>query len=369
MSDLSEIKPLVERAIGGMNSRLLELEQKLARRPGGGFPGSGGDGSAASELAGLITENANTKALLEGATPTTSFKVPSRLLKAAILGSSTLVAPDRQPGIAAVPARRLLVRDLFPAVPTGSNMVEFTRELTFTNAAAPQGSASSPSGQYEGQPKAESAITFELVQQAVSTIAHWVPASRQVLSDAPQLAQFVEQRLAYGLQLEIEREVLVGTNVQGELNGLITVATAFNGGATNQSALDTISKAIGQLIAADYSPTGIVLNPRDWHGSSFQLAKSTVGEYLFGSPGAMTAPSLWGIPVIVTASMTAGSFLVLDAPRAGFVATREEAVVRISEHTNDDFIRNLVRILVEERLALCIVQSAAIITGSLSFAG
>ncbi|MCM2327722.1 MAG: phage major capsid protein, partial [Lysobacter sp.] len=105
------------------------------------------------------------------------------------------------------------------------------------------------------------------------------------------------------------------------------------------------------------------------HSSSFQLAKSTVGEYLFGAPGSMTVPSLWGVPVVVTASMTAGSFLVLDAPRAGFVATREDATVRISEHTNDDFIRNLIRILVEERLALCIARSGAIITGTLSNAG
>lgn len=366
MADLSELRPMIERTMGNFSDRLLEVEQKLAYRPG---LRDGDEGNPASELAGLIAGHENTKAFLEGATPATAFKVPSRLAKAAILGSSTLVSPDRRPGIVSAPARRLLVRDLFPAVPTNSNMVEFTRELSFSNAAAPQGSASSPSEEFEGQPKAESALTFELVQQGVSTIAHWVPASRQVLSDAPQLGQFVEQRLTYGLQLEIEREMLVGTNAQGELHGLLTAASAFTGGATNLTALDAISKAIGQLIASDYSPTGIVLNPVDWHSTSFQLAKSTQGEYIFGTPGAMTEPSLWGVPVVVTASMTAGSFLVIDAPRAGFVATREEAVVRISEHTNDDFIRNLVRILVEERLALCLVQSAAIITGSLDFAG
>ena len=69
----------------------------------------------------------------------------------------------------------------------------------------------------------------------------------------------------------------------------------------------------------------------------------------------MTEPSLWGIPAVVTVSMSGCDFLVIDATRAGFVATREEAVVRISEHANDDFIRNLIRILVEERLATCIV--------------
>lgn len=367
MGELSELRPLIEKSFGRLSERLLDVEQKLAAKPRGSL--SGASANPSHELAELIVGHENTKAFLGGAVPSTAFRVPSELVKAAILGSDTIVAPDRRSSIVSPPARRLLVRDLFPSIPTSSNMIEFTRELVFSNAAAPQGSASSPSGQFEGQPKAESAITFELVQQAVVTLAHWIPASRQVLSDTPLLTQFIEQRLTYGLQLEIEREMISGTNVQGELHGLRGAATAFSGGSTNLTALDAISKAIGQLIASDYTPTGIILNPVDWHSSKFLLAKSTQQEYIFGTPGAMTEPSLWGVPVVVTASMAAGQFLVLDAPRAGFVATREEVMVRISEHTNDDFIRNLVRILVEERLALCIAQSAAIITGSLDFAG
>jgi HK97 family phage major capsid protein len=48
---------------------------------------------------------------------------------------------------------------------------------------------------------------------------------------------------------------------------------------------------------------------------------------------------------------------------------REDATVRISENVNDHFIRNMVAILAEERLALAVYRSAALVYGNMSYAG
>ena len=114
----------------------------------------------------------------------------------------------------------MTIRALFPQVPTASNLVEYTTEATFTSAARPQGDAS-PGG-IEGELKAESGMTFSLSNTPVVTIAHWIPASRQMLSDAPMLQGHIAGRLLYGLALEEEHEMLTGTGTAGTLTGLVS---------------------------------------------------------------------------------------------------------------------------------------------------
>jgi HK97 family phage major capsid protein len=355
--------------ISELKDRMLSIEQSTSHKHGGG--GGGGDGGV-SELAQLIVESENTKGFLAGRSPQTAIEVPGALIKTAIINATgsaqPLVAADRRPGIVASPERQLRIRDLFAQIPTTSNMIEFCKENVYTDNAGPQG-GTSPISSGEGEAKNESGFTFTLSTAAICTLAHWVPASRQVLSDAPMLERYLSDRLLYGMKLEEEDELLNGTNAAGQLNGLITQATTFTGGATNQTALDTIAKSIGQLAASEYSPSAIVLHPGDWFSSSFVLAKDTTGRYLLGDPHSVTAAALWGIPCVITNSITQGQFLTLDAPRAGFIADREVATVRISEHHSDFWVRNLVAILCELRVALVVERAGALITGNLSYAG
>ena len=360
----------IEERGNATDARLREIEQKLDRRPGG----NGGDEFQAGALAELLMKSEALAAFQKGTTRSVEITVPGRMFKTAILNATgqnqPLVPSDRRPGIVTGPQRRFTIRDLFAAIPTNSNLVEFTRELTFTNNAGPQGGTTSPTvAGGEGEIKNESGMTFQLANTPVITLAHWIPASRQVLSDAPALQQHVEQRLLYGLKLEEESELLNGVGTNGQLDGLIHNATAFNRGSTNLTALDAVALGIAQLIASEYEPTGIVLNPNDWWSSRFMLAKNAQNEYLLGNPANMTEPRLWGLPVVVTNTMPAGSFMVLDAARTGYIADREDAIVRISESHGDYFVRNLVVLLVEERLAIVIQLGAAMVYGSLSYAG
>jgi HK97 family phage major capsid protein len=64
-------------------------------------------------------------------------------------------------------------------------------------------------------------MTFTFVQQPIITIAHWIPASRQILADAKMLGSYIDQRLRYGVLLEEEDEVLNSTGTNGELDGLV----------------------------------------------------------------------------------------------------------------------------------------------------
>jgi HK97 family phage major capsid protein len=350
-----------------LRTRMLDAEQKAAHRPG---PGA----EQAKSIGQLVAESEEFKAAgatLRGEAKMAPVQVGS-FHKTAMLNATgqnqPLVPSDRLQGIIMPELRRLTIRNLIPNNRTSSNLVEYAKELLYTSNAGPQGGATSPTVTGgEGETKPESALTFELANTAVVTLAHFIPASRQILSDAPMLAGYVDGRLRYGLMLEEEGELLNSDGTAGELNGLMNNATAFAYGATNQTSLDTLLKAFLQISLQNMEASGVVLHPTDW--TNIMLLKDTTGRYLFANPQDISTPRVWGKDVIATASQTQGQFLAGAFTLAAEIFDREDATVRIAEQHADFFVRNMVAILAEERLALAIYRSAAIVKGAISHAG
>jgi HK97 family phage major capsid protein len=364
LTELSTLGKQLSDNVKGLQDRQLELEQKMALR-------KTETPEAAKSLEQIITESEEFKAALArgaGAKHMDPVMIGS-FHKTQIVNATgqnqPLVPSQRVNGLIVPPEQRLTIRDLIPAARTTSNLIEYASEATFTNSAAPQGGGSP--GNAEGELKAESAMTFTLANAPVITLAHWIPASRQVLADASLLAGHISTRLLYGLKLEEEEEILTNTGAAGTLNGLINQATAFSYGVTNQTALDTLLKARLQVSLSNFDASGIVLHPIQW--TDIVLLKDTTGQYLFSNPQDVTTARLWGLPVLATQSMTQGRFLMGAFNLCAQIWDREDATIRVSENVNDHFIRNLVAILAEERLALTVYRSSALVTGAVSHAG
>lgn len=277
-----------------------------------------------------------------------------------------LVPAQRIPGIIYPVEQRLTVRDLLPQARASSNLIEFAVEASYTSNAGAQGSTS-PVGHGEGELKRESAFTFTLSSAPVVTIAHWIPASRQVLSDATMLQGHLTGRLLYGLKLKEEQDLLTADGGAGQVQGINNAATAFSYGVTNQTILDTLLKAILQVSLSNYEASGFILHPIDWYAA--MLLKDTTNRYLFSDPQSMVSPRVWAKPVVATQSQTQGRFTAGAFSLGAQIWDKDDATVRISENVNDHFIRNMVAILVEERLALTIYRSTAFVSGLVSHAG
>lgn len=71
----------------------------------------------------------------------------------------------------------------------------------------------------------------------------------------------------------------------------------------------------------------------------------------------------WGLDVVPSASMPTGKFLVGNFANSATVYDRMTPVVVISTEDRDNFIRNAVTILAEERIALAVRQPRALIYG------
>ena len=352
-----------------LRDQVIEVAQRHGTKHGGGLPEVGG---SAGELGGFLSRSENLKRFLNGETPSCTIQVPSRsVFRNAITRTAPgvqdpLVVPERG-RIVMPPELRLTIRALFESVPVSTGTIEVPSESAFTDGSAIQGADASPTGAGEGTLKGESTATFALSAQNIPTIAHFITASRQVLQDAPMLGRYLESRLLYYLALKEETQFLTGSGSGLNMRGINTAAAAFAGGATNQTALDTLCKAIDQLVTAGYNPNGIVLHPTDW--TNIRTQKDTTNNYLLGHPAEAAPAAIWQLPVVVTPSQTLGRFTVVAAPQLGYIADRETATVRVSENVGDQFVRNLVTILCEERALLVIEDANAACYGLLSHTG
>lgn len=345
-----------------VRDRVLELEQKTAQRL------TEHTGEAQKSIYDIVSDSAEYKAAAKS-NKMDPVNVKSFHEKTGIINATgqnqPLVPSQRLAGVIVPAEQRLYIRDLIPQAVTSSNLIEYASESAFTNSAGPQYD-SSP-GSTEGARKPESGMTFTLSNAAVVTLAHWIPASRQVLADASMLQGHISGRLIYGLKLEEEEEILTGTGAAGTLNGLNNQAAAYNRGVTNDTILDTLLKALLQVSLSNYEASGFVLNPADWFGA--MLLKDTSGRYLFSDPQSMVQPRVWAKPVVASQTMPAGKFLAGAFNLGAQIWDREDATIRISENVDDHFIRNMVAILAEERLAFTVYRTTAFVYGNTSHAG
>lgn len=335
---------------GELQARLQAAEQMVAALESGGSP------ARPKSLGEQVAESDEFRAFAASGAGRVKLSV-----KAAITSDSAsagdLIVPQRVPGIVAPPQQRLFLRDLLNWGRTTSNSIEYVRETGFTNNAAPVGE--NPSS---GKP--ESSLAFEADSAPIVTIAHWVQASRQVLSDAGMLQAHIDGRLMYGLKLAEEQQLLKGSGVGININGIYTQASAYaNPGVTVQAetAIDRLRLALLQVTLAEYDADGIVLNPIDW--AAIELTKTADNAYLFATPRGLAVPGLWGRPVVSTQAMDVGEFLVGAFAMGAQGWDREDASITVSLEDRDNFIKNMVTILCEERVGLTVYRPEAFVKG------
>ncbi|ECG1721524.1 phage major capsid protein, partial [Salmonella enterica] len=271
--------------------------------------------------------------------------------------TNSLVVADRIPGIIAPPERTLTIRDLLAPGETDSASMEFVQETGYTNNAAPVP---------EGTKKPQSEITFELKTAPVRTIAHTFKASRQILDDAKGLASYIDARARYGLRFKEELQLLSGDGTGANILGIIPQASTFSPKVTlaSATAIDRMRLAILQAVLAEYPASGFVLNPIDW--AAIELTKDGEGRYIIAQPVNGSVARLWGLPVVETQAMTQNNFLTGAFSMAAQIFDRMEIEVLLSTENEDDFVKNMVTIRAEERLAMTVYRPEAFVTGQVT---
>ncbi|MGB3536804.1 MAG: phage major capsid protein [Mesorhizobium sp.] len=333
-----------------LETRNTDLEQKLAARRGGG------DGAVKS-LGQQVGESDKLKSFVtNGAKGTMSLtlSVQNAITSASDSGGA-LIVPQRDNEVIGLPRRQMTIRNLLSVGRTTSNSIEYARQKTRTNNAAVVA---------EGAEKPESNLVWEPKDAPVRTIAHWVPVSRQAMDDIPQLQSEIDGELRYGLQFVEEMEILKGDGTGQHLLGLVPQATAYAPAfaPSDETDIDTLRLALLQASLAEYPADGLVLHPTRW--AKIELIKDGEQRYIFANVIQMAGPQLWGRPIIATQAMDEDEFLAGAFKMAAKIWDRMDVEVTISSEDRDNFIKNMLTVRAEERLALAVRRPAALVSGA-----
>jgi len=218
----------------------------------------------------------------------------------------------------------------------------------------------------EARRKPQVNIQYELKTLSTKTIAAWIPVSKQALADAGQLRSMIDNRLLYALGLSEEHQLLYGDGTDQNLQGIMTHPSAqtyaWSEGTVGDTRIDAIRRAFTKARLAEYPIDGIVLHPTDWE--FIELAKGTNERYIWVQVTDGGQMRMWKAPVIDTTAIAAGEFLAGAFKLGGTLYDHQQAAVAVAEQHGEFFIRNMVAIRAEERIAPAWFRPEAFVVGS-----
>lgn len=274
----------------------------------------------------------------------------------------SFVIPEYYPGYTVLPQRPLTLLDLIARIPTTSDTIDWIKQTGFTNSAAMVAEATASTGTSGAKP--ESTLTFARETTPVETVAHYIPVTNRMLSDAPAIRGVIDAQLMLGLDLELETEIISGNGTSPNLDGILTDAGIQALGRGSDSNIDALFKAmVAVQVTGLRQPTAHIVHPLNWE--TMRLAREGtgtgyIGGYLLGPPSLIGATTLWGLPVVQSIGLTANTGLTGDfAATTMALFDREQTAVRVG-YINDQFIRNMLTILAELRAAFTLFYPAGV---------
>jgi HK97 family phage major capsid protein len=288
----------------------------------------------------------------------TLYEAVSRRQTASVKAFSTvdsLIPPQLAPGVLAkIHEHRLL--DYLPSTAISAPSYEIIVHSSTTGAPTPVA---------EGASKPEVVLnTTSQILTAVKLAAH-VGISYESISDYPTFYGYAQAEVMKEIMDVENAQLLSGSGTSGNMTGFLNTSGILTHDAsadtgTNVTALDSIEMSIAQLRVGSALAEAnlLVLHPNTF--SAIRRLKNTLGNFLIGDPTEQGAKELFGVPVLTTTAIAAGSALMLDSTKFGKVLVREGITVHVG-HSGTDFVQNIARLVLEERLVLAVERPAAVL--------
>ena len=238
----------------------------------------------------------------------------------------------------------LQLRDLFDAQTISTAAYSYFVEGAL-------GTGPSDEGIAEGAEKTP--VTYNPYEGKVAVltkIAGYIKESDEFIADYPFLASAINGRLLYDLRAAIQSYLLVA--LLGA--GIQTDTSSWDNSTTVTGLADIILESIMDVQSSSgRAADAVVINPADWY--ALRIGKDGDDRYYGGGyfQDGLT-PAIWGLPAIVTADIPAGTILVGAFKQGATVLSNGGVQVEATNSNEDDFVKNLMTIRAEERLALAV---------------
>ena len=333
----------------------------------------------------LATEQAEVKSVGQLFTETSAYKnyvgqgvkgVDSHIETKTTL-TTTGYPPEvlRAPGILEKALRdENAVVSLFDVINTDQNAFSYFEETTFTNNAAEAA---------EGSAVGEAALAFTEQTEAIRKMGVFIPVTDDLLADESGIQGYLNSRLNTMIRLRLDSQLLVGNGTAPNIEGILDAGktsvgtTNFSNYTSGGGTLGKIGALYGAItdirVNAFTEPDAIIMHPNDWNdivtsvGSDF--AGTAAEGYAEKSPlfiaaggmGTGPAASIWGLKVIPTTAITAGTVLVgkFGGGEAANVVMRQGIELAVTDSHSDFFVKNQLAIRATMRVGFPVYRQAA----------
>lgn len=204
-----------------------------------------------------------------------------------------------------------------------------------------------------GATKPESVFTVKSVDNALAVYAHTSEyVDKYLLQDNDDLKRFLEAELRDGVLRKVTSDAIAAYS---GASGVQTVTTSA--AYTPAKGADAVYDAASKIGSLGYAPNLVILPTSVYDG--IRLNKATTGEYIGGNPfEGGTRAGLWGMPVLLSPDLAAGTGLVLDTSAVG-ISTDEEGIETLWDVATG-FAKNQLRARTEGRFAFDVFVPAAL---------
>jgi HK97 family phage major capsid protein len=256
------------------------------------------------------------------------------------------------------------VRDLLRVVPQPAGMDTYVIRDA--------GGEGGPTSVAAGAAKPQSDRDWVKTVVPITKIAHYYKVPEEYLADIPWMQ---DEITGVGVEeLLVKEDSMILTNsAGGEFLGLNQTlnSTAYSTpaslsgiftGAIEANNYDVLVAAWTQLRILKSFATGVLLHPADY--AAMIMTKDTTGNYPFGAPN-QSIPNLFGAPIVPHTAVTSDKFFLGDFTKVK-VGVRAGLTVRFYDQNEDDAIKNLVTVVIEERITMAADRADRVIYGDFS---
>lgn len=349
-----------KKAAEATDARVNGIEAKMAT---GSFGGNGGQKSYEQHFEEKLTESKDKLGKGVRFTVELGTKAVGNMGSSANLTGSYFVPPTVVPGVVLSPYNSVHMRNLIPTGTTNSNLIRHIRD---------NGGEGGPTTVAEAGTKPQIDRDLSIVDAPVRKIATYFRVPEEMIEDIPYLTSFLTQVGTEEVLAVEDAQILYGDGTGQNLTGIGTSGsfTAFaadaGGGAasgvvTSPNEFDVLRAADKQMRVLKRTPSVALVSPVDY----FKMIsrKDSTNNYILSGGGNGLMPTVNGFPIVQLNQVTAGDFFVMDR-NAVQLFFRANISVRFYEQDQDNAIKNMVTIVIEERIALPIYYVNGIIKGT-----
>lgn len=319
-----------------------------------------GGGSQGSDLKAKMTEKMDDLKRMQTAGGSISFEA-----KASDMTISSNVVGDvpsftKLGGVFYDPTRVRHIREFMNIIPIAGSTLYYDQETAYSDGAGVRG---------EGSSATQSDFTITEQSETVRNISTYLTLSKEMFNDVSFAEAYIRSRVGSKLMNKEDQQILYGTGLSNQLNGITTVASAYSDllGNSTVNRYDVLFNATINATNNEYRPTLITLNPTDY--MKLSLTKDSQGNYLFpltisGSQGI----TINGAQVLMSTAVTAGDFIVGDFRLGATFGQREALGFTFSNQHSDNLIKGKITVFVEERVVLGVHNTNAFVYGDFASA-